>query len=266
MTMSLKNNINKKTRNIKRPQSRWIISFVVLLTACTPMAGVINTTPTFPTEIHAPPDTKSPSTDTLLPTYSDPVDRLIAIMEVSDPASPTYHPGSAAYVEFPDTLKQLAALNASTNNAASMLAYALGFPRQDSILAAQALISLGPSWAATDLPTLIVYLSDPRPNIRMYSAIVLSITGKNGSCSLGNIGPLLWDADPYVRSSAALAIQGITGKELVANIYAITPDHLTSNPVAADTPDGKIVGAARKWWTDQGSKVNWHPNYDLCDP
>jgi hypothetical protein len=111
-----------------------------------------------------------------------------------------------------------------------------------------------------------MYLSNQRPEIRMYSAIVLSIIGDKASCSLGNIGPLLWDADPYVRTSAALAIQGITGKELVANIYALTPDHLSSNPVAADIPEGKIVAAARQWWTEQGSKVNWHPGYDICDP
>jgi len=250
----------------KRPRLGPIILLIIMLTSCEPRAGVIKTTPIFQTEIQVPPATKSSSTDTQLPIYSDPVDGLIAILEVSDPASPTYNPGSGAYDGFPATLKQLAALNASTNNASSMLAYALGFPRQDSILAAQALISLGPEWSATDLPTLIAYLTNQRPEVRMYSAIILSITGDRGSCSLGNIGPLLWDLDPYVRTSAALAIQGITGIELVPSIYAITPDHISSSPVAADTPEGKIVGAARIWWTDYGSKVNWHPSYDLCDP
>jgi len=198
--------------------------------------------------------------------YVDPVDGLIQIIEASDPASPKFDPASVAYTEFPDTLKQLAALNSSSNNAASMLAYAMDFPRQDSFLAAQALISLGPDWVATDLPALIGYLHDQRPGIRMYSAIVLSITGKNGSCSLGNIGPLLWDSDPYVRTSAAIAVQGITGKELIADAYAITPDDLSIKPVSADIPEENIVGAARAWWTEQGSKVNWHPGYDLCDP
>ena len=245
--------------NTQTPK-RLVFVFVLLLTACTPILATVPPAPPTATPLPA-------ATSTTLPLqYADPVDGLIAILEVSDPASPKFDPGSAAYAEFPYTLKQLAALNSSTNNAASMLAYALGFPRQDSILAAQALISLGPDWAATTLPTLIMYLSNQRPEIRMYSAIVLSIIGDKASYSLGNIGPLLWDADPYVRSSAALAIQGITGKELVANIYALTPDHLSSNPVAADTPEGKIAGAARQWWTEQGSKVNWHPGYDLCDP
>ena len=239
----------------------------LMLTACNPAAGVITPTATVQSTT-LPTNTSLPTTTTTgIPLhYVDPVDGLVQIIEASDPASPKYDPASAAYAEFPVTLKQLAALNSNSNNAASMLAYALGFPRQDSILAAQALISLGPDWAATDLPTLIWYLQDQRPEIRMYSAIILSITGKNGSCSLGNIGPLLWDPDPYVRTSAAIAVQGITGKELIAEAYAITPDNLSLKPVSADVPEGNIVGAARTWWTEQGSKVNWHPGYDLCDP
>jgi hypothetical protein len=250
----------------------WIIPFILLLVACSPMAGVTKPTPTILSiEGQLPPSTKSVPTASQFPTSTkaeyEYVDESIKIIESSDPASPSYDPKSAAYAEFPKALKQLAALNASTNNAASMLAYAMGFPRPDSILAAQVIISLGPDEAGTLLPILIGYLADQRPEIRMYSAIILSTTGYNGTCSLGNIGPVLWDTDPYVRTSAALAIQGITGIILVAETYAITPDHLASdNPVAADTPEGKIVGAARTWWNDRGSKVNWHPSYDLCDP
>jgi hypothetical protein len=216
-------------------------------------------------------NTIPPATRTPYPTSTksehEYIDPLIKILEVSDPASPTYDPGSAAYAQFPEVLKELAALNSTTNNAASMLGYAMGFPRPDSILAAQALISLGSDTAGTELPALIGYLTDPRSDIRSYSAIVLSITGEDGSCSLGNIGPLLWDADPYVRTSAALAIQGITGKTLVAEAFVITPEALDLNfPIQADTPEGKIVDNARNWWTGTGSKVNWHPRYDLCDP
>jgi hypothetical protein len=114
--------------------------------------------------------------------------------------------------------------------------------------------------------TLIPYLTNPRADIRLYSLIVLSITGHNGSCSVRNIGPLLRDPDPYVRTAAALAIQGITGQELVSKVYAITPEHLSPNPVAADTPEGSIAGTARTWWDAEGSKTSWHPSYDLCDP
>jgi hypothetical protein len=100
----------------------------------------------------------------------------------------------------------------------------------------------------------------------MYALIVLGTTGDNGSCSLGNIGPLLWDADPFVRTSAALAIQGIIAQALVPEAYWIDPGDLPADPLAADTPEGKITGAARTWWTDHGAKVNWHPAYGLCDP
>jgi len=238
-----------------------------LLTACQLVAGLMTPTATMqPATL--PINTSLPAaTTTSIPQhYVDPVDGLIQIIETSDPVSSTYNPESMEYAEFPEAIKKLATLNSSSNNAASMLAYALGFPRQDSILAAQALISLGPDWATTDLPTFIEYLQYQRPEIRMYSAIILSTIGNKASCSLGDIGPLLWNADPYVRTSAALAIQGITGKKLVVEAYAITPDHLSSNPVVADIPEGTIVDAARTWWTESGSKVNWHPGYDLCDP
>jgi len=244
---------------LKLPTSIMLLFVTTLVLAtCVPAAGEIT-----PGALVQPTTTATTSNPLH---YVDPVDSLIKIIEASDPASLQYDPASAAYAEFPDTLKQLAALNSSGNNAASMLAYAMGFPRQDSTLAAQELISLGPDWTATELPALIGYLRDPRPRIRMYSAIVLSITGTNGSCSLGNIGPLLWDPDPFVRTSAAVAIQGITGKELIADAYAITPDNLSLNPVSADLPEGKIAGTARTWWTEHGSRVNWHPAYDLCDP
>jgi hypothetical protein len=240
-----------------------LLACLLFLAACSPLAGTAQASPTFlPTEAQPTPTTIPFPTRTV----DERVEDLVQVLEFSDPVSSSYDPNSTQYAEFPDVLKQLAALNAETNDAASMLGYALGFPRPDSILAARALISLGPDWAATDLPTLIEVLQNERPEIRMYSLIVLSITGDQGSCSLGNIGPLLWDADPYVRTSAALAIQGITGKELVTAPYLIDPYNLSSDPVAADTPAGKIVGVARTWWNESGSKVNWHPAYGLCDP
>lgn len=247
-----------------------LVVLILLLSACKPVETITTPGVPVPTEVSTPtaiqPVTPPLPLPTSTKTVDETVDELINIIEVSDPATPRYDPGSAAYARFPEALKKLAMLNSSSNNAASMLAYAMGFPRQDSILAAQTLISLGPDWAATDLPTLIGYLQYQRPAVRMYSAIVLSTIGDKASCSLGELGPHLWDADPYVRTSAALAIQGITGMQLVAAAYLITPDKLVPSPVEADTPDGKIVGTARVWWTESGSKVNWHPSYDLCDP
>jgi hypothetical protein len=234
--------------------------------ACSPVPKITAHTAIEPTSTTSPLPTRTPY-PTSTKSEHEYIDPQIKILEVSDPVSPTYDPGSAEYAQFPEVLKELAALNSKSNNVASMLGYAMGFTRPDSILAARALISLGPDTAGTDLPILIGYLTNPRADIRMYSAIVLSITGKGGSCSLGNIGPLLWDPDPYVRTSAALAIQGITGKVLVAEAYAINPDALDLNdPLAADTPEGKIADNARNWWTGTGSKINWHPSYDQCDP
>ncbi len=206
------------------------------------------------------------TTETRASTPTSTVDDLVRILEASDPASSAYAPGSVAYDEFPRAVTQLAARNASTNNAASELAYAIGFPRDDSYLAAQALISLGPNWTATTLPILMDHLKSPRPEVRMDSAVVLSTIGPTGSCALGNVGPLLWDSDPYVRSSSALALQSLSGEQLVGPAYLAAPAELFVTPVAPDVPDGKIVATARAWWVEHGSKIDWHPNYDLCDP
>ncbi len=200
------------------------------------------------------------------PSPAQVVDALINIIEASDPASTHYDPNSLAYTDFPLAVAELAKLNSETNNAASELAYAIGFPRPDSSLAATALISLGPAWAGTTLPILLDHLHNPSPRVRLYSLIVLTTIGPDGSCALRDIGPLLWDNDSLVRTAAALASQSLSGHTLVSKTYAIDPSHLSPTPVAPDAPDGVIVAAARTWWTDQGSKVNWRPSYGRCDP
>jgi hypothetical protein len=147
-----------------------------------------------------------------------------------------------------------------------MLAYALTFPRSDSYLAAQALITLGPAWTMTTASLLFEPLLDPRAQVRLYAVLALGTVGKQGSCAVGHIGPLLRDPDPYVRSAAAQALSSITAKALLPAGYIFTPQPFSASPVPADTPAGTISGVARKWWDEQGSKVNWHPSYDLCDP
>ena len=198
--------------------------------------------------------------------YPDPFEGILASLEVSDPISPSYDPNSSAYAAFPQVVKQLAARNAPENNGASMLAYALTFPRPDSYLAAQALITLGPAVTSTDLGPLSESLLDPRPRVRLYALLALGTVGRQGTCALGHIGPLLRDPDPYVRSAAAAAVSNITGKALLPAGFVFTPQPLSEAPVPADTPAGTISGMAQKWWDEQGSKVNWHPSYDLCDP
>jgi HEAT repeat protein len=179
---------------------------------------------------------------------------------------PQYNPQSTPYAEFGDALRQLSAMGPKAIDAASHIALAISFPRQDSFLAAQALISFGPDITATTLPDLIGNLKSQRPETRLYSAIVLGTIGEKASCAVGDIGPLLWDADPYVRYAAAFAIERITGKDLLPGEAKVTPDPLTAHSILPDTPDGKIVGYARTWWTAEGSKVKWHPTYDICDP
>ena len=245
---------------MKKPVSSVLV--IILLTGL--ISGCVRTPAVPPLATVTPPAQLTATS--VHPVYSDPVDGIIATIEVSDPKSASYDPNSAAYAAFPQAVKQLAGVNSTDNNAASMLAYALTFPRPDSYLAAQALITLGPDTTSTTMPILFGSLLDPRARVRLYAVLALGTVGKNGSCAIGNIATRLWDTDPYVRSAAAAAVSRITGKALLQNGFAFTPQPLSADPVPADTPEGSISGAARKWWNEQGSKVNWHPSYDLCDP
>ncbi len=234
--------------------------------------GCTSAPATAPTSVPPASTAMAAATATFRPTpsptlaHADPVDGLNATLEVSDPKSPTYDPNSSAYAAFPQVVKKLAAANSPENNAASMLAYALTFPRPDSTLAAQALISLGPDWTMTTAPILFDALLDPRPRVRLYAVLALGTVGKQGSCAVGKLAPLLWDTDAYVRSATAQALSSLTGKNLLPAGYAFTPRPFSANPVPADTPVSSLSGLARQWWNEQGAKINWHPGYDLCDP
>ena len=200
------------------------------------------------------------------------IDDLRAIIYASNPELPQYDPRSAAYAEFPEAVRQLSTLGAPAVDAAGDLAIAITFPRQDSYLAAQTLLALGPDITSTAIVDLFENL-DPgkihnqKPAALVYSAILLSSTGDRASCAVGNIGPLLWNSDPTVRTAAALALEKILRRDLVASRYeiAITPAFLADS-IPADTPEGNIVGAAREWWSRQGSKIKWHASYGFCDP
>ena len=97
--------------------------------------------------------------------------------------------------------------------------------------------------------------------------VLLSSTGDRATCAVGNIGPLLWHSDAKVRAAAAFALEKITEQELVASPYEIeiTPSFVADS-ISADEPEGRITGTARQWWNEQGSKVEWHSSYGLCDP
>jgi len=199
-------------------------------------------------------------------TYPPMLDDLIKIIYASDPNSPLYDPESNSYAEFPNVMQQLSGMGPEAIDAASHIALAISFPREDSYLAAQTLVSLGADITVTTLPTLIDNLHRQSPAPRLYSAIVLGRVGKAASCSVGDIGPLLWDADPSVRSAAAYALARITGEDLFLDSTMVSVEPISSQSIVPDIPEGKIVGNARKWWTAEGSMVNWHPGYDLCDP
>jgi hypothetical protein len=243
-----------------------LIIALLLLTACTPLSAKPQSPSAPELEFPAPTTTNKPQPSART------MDELRAIIYASNPASPQYDPGSASYVEFPEAVKQLSALGPNAVDAAGDLADAITFPRQDSALAAQALLALGPDITSTAIVDLFENL-DPgnlqaqKPAALVYTAILLGSTGDRATCAVGNIGPLLWNSDPTVRSAAAVALEKITGRDLVASRYeiSITPA-FQADSIPADTPQGSIVGAAREWWSSQGSKIKWHASYGLCDP
>lgn len=237
-----------------------LVFVILLLSACTPIAVTVQ--PAQPTSIPTPAATKV-STPQL---SAQTVDDLRTIIYASNPENPQYDPKSPAYAKFPEAVRQLS-MRSNAVDAAGDLAQAIGFPRQDSYLAAQTLIALGPDITGTTIVDLRWILHNQKPEARIYSSILLSTTGDRASCAVGDIGPLLWDSDPTVRSAAAFALEKITKQDLVASRYEIivTPSFL-ANSIPADTPMGTVSGTAKKWWIEQGSKVNWHPVYGACDP
>ena len=243
-----------------------LVSIFLLLTACTPITKTVQPLPA--TDIVLPTATKISSTQPVARTIDD----LRIIIYGSNPESPQYDPKSTTYAEFPEAVKQLSMMGSNAVEAAGDLSIAITFPRQDSYLAAQALIILGPDITATTIVSLFGNLDssnlhNQKPEALIYSTILLSSTGNRASCAVGNIGPLLWNPNSTVRSAAAFALEKITEQDLVASQYEIViTSSFLANSISTDTPDGSIVGVARQWWNDQGSKINWHSSYGLCDP
>ena len=243
-----------------------VLLVVFILVSCAPAAKVVPTETAIPT-LTLPP---IPPTPTITPTPTLTIDDIRAIIYASSPESPQYDPKSAVYAEFPEAIKRLSTM-ANAIDAAGDLAGAINFPRQDSYLAAQALITLGTDITSTTIVTLFSnldssYYPNQKPEALIYSIILLSSTGNRASCAVGNIGPLLWNSDSRVRSAAALALVRITEQNLIASHYEIeiTPSFMAYS-ISADEPEGSITGTARQWWNEQGSMINWHPSYGLCD-
>jgi hypothetical protein len=192
---------------------------------------------------------------------------LSEILWVSDPSLPQYDPNSSAYAEFPNAIQQIAAMGEDASDAADDLAVAIRYPRQDAYLAAQALLKLGPDITGTTIPLLIDNLRNEKTETRTYSLILLASVGERASCAVAKIAPLLWDPDPSVRSASAFALKKTAGGGLIGKDYEIpiTQSFLATS-ITPDIPEGKVVENARNWWNEQGSKVNWHPSYGICDP
>jgi len=232
-----------------------------VLASCAPAAKVV------PAATVIPGLTSITSTATPILTLT--LDDIRAIIYASNPESPHYDPNSPAYAEFPQAVKQLSTMPDAID-AAGDLAIAITYPRQDSYLAAQTLVSLGSDITSTTIVTLFGNLDSGRvhhqsPDALIYSIILLSSTGNRASCAVGNIGPLLWHPDSRVRSAAAFALERITGQDLIPGQIEITPSFMADS-ISADEPQGSLAGKARQWWNEQGSKIRWHSSYGFCDP
>ena len=239
-----------------------VLLIAYILVSCAPTVKVVPTLTLIPV----------PPTSTITPTPTLTSEDLTAIIFASNPESPLYDPKSTAYAEFPEAVKLLSMMGTNNYSALSDLAFAITFPRQDSYLAAQALILVGRDARASTIAVLFSnldssYYPNQKPETLIYSTILLGSIGNDASCAVGNIGPLLWHSDSKVRSGAAFALERITNQNLVASQYEIeiTPSFL-ANSIYADEPEGSITGTARQWWNEQGSKVKWHSGYGLCDP
>ena len=194
------------------------------------------------------------------------VEDLVQILYASDPDSTNYSIGSDEYAEFSGALEQLTEMEMGAIDAASLIAKAISFPRRDSYLAAETLLSLGPDIASTTIPILLDNLNSQRPEVREHSIFVLGSIGGPASCAVTEISYFLWDTDPFVRSAAAIAIDSITGEDLVKKSFKFLPGELDILSIPGDDPEGDITNSARIWWEEIGSNINWHPDYGICDP
>lgn len=254
-----------------------LIFLSILLTACSirPPASstiqpamsktpaLIGTASSLPSSSPIKPSLTPTSVISTSTTYE--VDELARILYASDPQLPQYDPQSTDYQKFSAALAELSAMGPNAIEAASAIAKAISYPRPEAKNAAQTLISLGPEITATTLSLLLDNLHSPLAKSRLYSLIAIGSVGENASCAVGSVGPLLMDPDPEVRFASASALQKITGKHLLPDNFQDVPDPLAADSFTADIPEGTYTQSARNWWTEEGTKINWHPSYGLCD-
>ena len=213
---------------------------IIILNACSPsinrtMRSIPQPTNTSKRSIQTPAiEISNSSTAEVLSLEVNEIDQLISILYASDPSLPGYDPQSVAYSQFPLALEKLSEFGPDAIDAASHLAHAITYPRPEAAQAAVTLISLGPEITATTIPVLIDNLSNPSPQGRISSLIVLASMQKTASCSASKIGPLLWDPDPMVRSAAAYALGNVTGNNLISMEVIFDIDLTIPNGIPAE--------------------------------
>ena len=193
------------------------------------------------------------------------VDELIALIEASNPSSPGYSPDTDEFTDFNNAIQALLDMGPDAAPAAPALAAALAFPRRDSYFAAWPLVGLQ-DLAGNSLPILIDNLHNDRAEVRRNSAYVLGTIGPTASCATEDLAALLWDPDPFVRTAASAALEGIAGNDLVDASFELRMDPATAGSVFADDPEGSVASKARDWWLADGRTVQWSPGYDACSP
>jgi hypothetical protein len=129
------------------------------------------------------------------------------------------------------------------------LTKALAYSRRDSYLAGFALIAIGPD-AKPVIPILVSYLSYKETTVRRYATILLGSIGKSAECSVPQLATLLWHSNPETRAAASIAIDAITGIDLVDTEAKLDPR--TPGVMPIDDPEEAISGPAREWWTKTG--------------
>ncbi len=142
----------------------------------------------------------------------------------------------------------------SAEEAAPALAVALTYPRRDSYLAGFALIEMGPS-AKAAVPILFSELNDQRDTIRRYAALSLGAIGESAMCSVPELAELLWHNNSETRAAAAIALDSITGMNLVYPEDRLDP--LSPGIMPIDKPEGIITGISREWWLNTGQNIVW---------
>lgn len=164
-----------------------VLLIAFILASCTPEYNVVQTETAIPTSTFTP----VPPTPTITPTPRLTIDDIRAIIYASNPESPKYDPTSSEYAEFPEVVKKLSTMPDAID-AAIDLAIAITYPRQDSYLAMQTLISLGIDITSTTIVILFgnldsSYYPNQKPEALIYSIILLGSTGNRASCAVGNI-------------------------------------------------------------------------------